>query len=346
MSAWLDAVPPLPFGIELAWPWMLLALPVPWLVRRFTPPARGATPALVVPYAPERLQAVARGAGQGRHAASAGLLAWLAWALLCVAAARPQQLGEPVQPPQAGRDLMLALDLSGSMNQPDMALGDRAVDRLTAAKAVLNDFLERREGDRVGLIVFGRQAYVLTPLTLDRDTVRTQLDDAVVGLAGQETAIGDAIGLAVKRLRTQPPGQRVLIVLTDGVNTAGVLMPDKAAQLARDNGVRVHTVAFGGDGTMSVFGFQLPMPGGGDDMDEATLRGIAEATGGRFFRARDTGELAGIYGEIDRLEPVERPGEAVRPKIERYVWPLAGAWGLVLLALVRPPRWRARAEAT
>ena len=342
MSTWLDAVPPLPFGIELAWPWMLLALPAPWLLRYLLPPAKGVSPALNVPYSPDTLQAIARGGGRGRRVGMVGAIAWLAWVLLCVAAARPQQLGEPVQPPQAGRDLMLALDLSGSMNQPDMALGNRPVDRLTAAKAVLNDFLERREGDRVGLIVFGRKAYVLTPLTLDRDTVRAQLDDAVVGLAGQETAIGDAIGLAVKRLRSQPPGQRVLIVLTDGVNTAGVLMPDKAAQLARDNGVRVHTVAFGGDGTMSVFGFQLPMPGGGDDIDEGTLRAIAEATGGRFFRARDTGELAGIYGEIDRLEPVERPGEAVRPKIERYAWPLAVAWLLALLAVVRPPRLRAK----
>ncbi|MFP7722260.1 vWA domain-containing protein [Lysobacter sp. A3-1-A15] len=313
---------------------MLLALPLPWLVRLLLPPVRGSTPALKVPYAPERLQAVARGAGGRRATGGLGLLAWLAWLLLCLAAARPQQLGEPIQPPQAGRDLMLALDLSGSMSQPDMALGNRPVDRLTAAKAVLADFLERREGDRVGLIVFGRRAYVLTPLTLDRDTVRAQLDDSVVGLAGQETAIGDAIGLAVKRLRSQPPGQRVLIVLTDGVNTAGVLTPEKAAQLARDNGVRVHTVAFGGDGSMSVFGFQLPMPGGGDEIDEETLRAIAQATGGRFFRARDTGELAGIYGEIDRLEPVERPGEAVRPKIERYAWPLAAALLLAVLALL------------
>src|SRR3970040_1497504 len=168
-------------------------------------------------------------------------------ARLCVAAARPQQLGDAVQPPSAGRDLMLALDLSGSMSEPDMELGGRPVDRLTAAKAVLADFLDRRGGDRVGLLVFGRRAYALTPLTLDRDSVREQLGDSVVGLAGQETASGDAIGLAVKRLRTQPAGQRVLILLTDGVNTAGALDPKKAAELARDEGVRVHTIAFGGD---------------------------------------------------------------------------------------------------
>src|SRR5690606_9347722 len=202
-----------------------------------------------------------------------------------------------VQPPQAGRELMLALDLSGSMSEPGMQLGGRPVDRLTAAKAVLADFLDRRAGDRVGLLVFGRRAYVLTPLTLDRDTVRQQLVDSVVGLAGQETAIGDAIGLAVKRLR-----QRTDVAATDDQPRVLVLL--KAAELAADAGVRVHTIAFGGEGSMSLFGFQLPMPGAGDEIDETTLRRIAEATGGRFFRARDTAELAGIYAEIDRLEPV------------------------------------------
>ncbi len=319
-------------GETFAWPWMLLALPLPWLVQRYMPPRGTGAAALRVPYG-DRITAVARGAG-GARTAAAGLLAWLAWVLLCMAAARPQELGEPVQPPQAGRDLMLALDLSGSMGEPDMALGGRAVDRLTAAKAVLADFLERRSGDRVGLLVFGRRAYALTPLTSDLATVRDQLEDSVVGLAGQETAIGDAIGLAVKRLHNQSDGQRVLILLTDGVNTAGALEPEKAAELAAEAGVRVHTIAFGGDGSMSVFGFQLPMPGGGDEIDESTLRAIAEQTGGRFFRARDTAELAGIYAEIDRLEPVERPGQAVRPRIERYAWPLAAALLVALAAML------------
>ena len=317
-----------------AWPWWLLALPLPWLAQRVLPTARSPSAALKVPYG-GRLDAIAQGGSGVRRGGGAGWLLWLAWTLLCVAAARPQQLGDAVQPPLAGRDLMLALDLSGSMSEPDMDLGGRPVDRLTAAKAVLADFLDRRGGDRVGLIVFGRSAYALTPLTLDRDTVRDQLGDAVIGLAGQETAIGDAIGLAVKRLRTQPAGQRVLILLTDGVNTAGALEPKKAAELARDEGVRVHAIAFGGDGALSLFGFQLPMAGAGDEIDEGTLRTVATLTGGRFFRARDTAQLAGIYAEIDRLEPIERPGKAVRPKLERYAWPLAAALGLALLALVQ-----------
>jgi Ca-activated chloride channel family protein len=320
-----------------AWPWWLLALPLPWLAQWLLPPLRGRAAALKVPYG-DRLDAVAKAGGRRMFARGSGVLAWLAWGLLCVAAARPQQLGEAVEPPQQGRDLMLALDLSGSMSEPDMELGDRPVDRLTAAKAVLADFLDRRVGDRVGLIVFGRRAYVLTPITRDLSSVREQLNDSVIGLAGQETAIGDAIGLAVKRLQAQPAEQRVLVMLTDGVNTAGALDPRKATELAKDAGVRVHTVAFGGDGSMSVFGFRLPMPGGGDDIDEAALRSIASQTGGRFFRARDTAQLAGIYAEIDRLEPIKRPGPALRPRIERYAWPLTAAWCVALLAFAIPRR--------
>ena len=337
-------MPALPFD-GFAWPWLLLALPLPWIVRWLVPPARQSGAALKVPYG-TRLDTIAAQAGHA-HARGVGALAWLAWALLCVAAARPQQLGELVRPPQAGRDLMLAVDLSGSMSDEDMQLGGGLVDRLTAAKAVLADFLDRRSGDRVGLIVFGQKAYALTPMTLDLDTVREQLDDSVVGLAGRETAIGDAIGLAVKRLRSQPSRQpaskqHVLILLTDGVNTAGLLDPLKAAELARDNGVRIHAIAFGGEGGgLSVFGIPLHLPGGGEDIDEATLKRIADLTGGKAFRARDTEQLAGIYAEIDRLEPVERPGQSVRPRIERYPWPLGLGLACGLLAFAAPRRARA-----
>lgn len=317
-----------------AWPWMLLLLPLPWLLRRLLPTVedRGSQ-ALKVPYG-KRLDHIAGKTGRARARSGAGWLAWLAWGLLCVAAARPQTLGLLVQPPQEGRDLMLAVDLSGSMGEEDMVLGGDIVDRLTAAKAVLADFLDRRVGDRIGLVVFGQRAFVLTPLTLDRETVRQQLQDTVVGLAGRETAIGDAIALATKRLRAQPSGQRLLILLTDGVNTSGALEPEKAAELARDEGVRIHTIAFGGSGAgMNIFGVPIRLPGGGDMTDEAGLKRIAELTGGVAFRAQDTAQLAGIYAEIDRLEPVQRPGQGVRPRIERYAWPLSAALVLGMLAL-------------
>jgi Ca-activated chloride channel family protein len=338
-----------------AWPWLLVALPMPWLARVLLRPARSTAAALKVPYG-ERLDAIAGAAG-GPHVGGVRALSWIAWAFLCVAAARPQQLGEVTHPPQAGRDLMLAVDLSGSMSDEDMALGGQSVDRLTAAKAVLADFLDRRTGDRVGLLVFGDKPYVLTPLTADLDSVRSQLNDSVVGLAGRATAIGDAIGLAVKRLHSQQArqpawiqadsgrpdsGQHVLILLTDGVSNAGMLDPIKAAELARDERVRIHAIAFGGEGEdLSVFGIPLHLPGGDDDTDLATLQRIASLTGGKAFRARDTEELAGIYAEIDRLEPVRRAGQAVRPRIERYPWPLAFALACSVLAFAAPRRVRA-----
>ena len=337
IDSWLETLK-IAFG-GFAWPWMWLAFPLPWLAGWLLPPHRNTSASLKVPYG-RRLDAIATLGGRSRRLHIAAL-AWLAWFLLCAAAARPQQLGEAVAPPQSGRDLMLAVDLSGSMSEPDMELGGDVVDRLTAAKAVLADFLDRRVGDRVGLLVFGQRAYALTPLTLDRDSVRDQLRDSVAGLAGRETAIGDAIGLAVKRLRDQPKGQRVLILLTDGVNTAGVLEPLKAAELAKAEGVRIHTIAFGGSGGgFSIFGLTVPMPGGEDEIDEETLKKIAQETGGQSFRARDTEQLAGIYAELDRIEPVKQEGARVRPRVERYGWPLAAALLVALLAFLLPRRLR------
>ncbi|MBV6809084.1 VWA domain-containing protein [Xanthomonas campestris pv. pennamericanum] len=329
-SQWQDAL------AHCAWPWAWWLMPLP-LLMWFWPQRRADAAALRVPYA-EQLQAVAQ-AKSTPVLRMPRWLAWLAWFLLCAALARPQQLGEVIQPPREARQMMLAVDLSGSMSEPDMVLGGKVVDRLTAAKAVLSDFLDRRDGDRVGLLVFGQRAYALTPLTADLTSVRDQLSDSVVGLAGRETAIGDAIALSVKRLREQKQGQRVVVLLTDGVNTAGVLNPLKAAELAEAEGVRVHTIAFGGSGGYSLFGVPISA-GGNDDIDEDGLRKIAQQTGGRFFRARDTEELAGIYAELDRLEPVKGLGPSVQPRVERYYWPLGAAIAVALLAYMLPRRWQ------
>ncbi len=302
---------------ELAWPWLLLLLPLPWLLPR--PRAAGAGAVLRMPGLRERIP-LETSAERGRARPSP--LFALLWLLLCLAVARPHWLDAPMAPPHSGRDLLLALDLSGSMSEQDMTLGGRDIDRLGAAKAVLVDFLERRRGDRIGLIVFGRQAYSLVPLTQDLDTVRRQLLDSRAGMAGRETAIGDAIALAVKRLRERPEAQRVLILLTDGVNTAGVVSPDRALTLAVEEGVRIHSIGFGGD---------APRRGGlfpsapEDEIDEALLTRLAESTGGRYFRARNTSELAGIYAEIDAIEPVERDAIPTRPRRELYPWPLGAA---------------------
>lgn len=320
-----------------AWPWLLPAALLPLLVRALPAAKPASGPALRVPWT----QALQDIAAAGTGLALPRRFPWLllcAWVLLSVAAARPQALGPALAPPQAGRDLLLALDLSASMGEEDMVLGGRDVDRLTAAKAVLADFIDRRGGDRLGLIVFGDRAYALTPLTLDRDSVRQQLQDTQLGLAGRATALGDAIGLATKRLALQPANRRVLILLTDGVSNAGNLDPQQATRIARDAGVRIYTIAFGGDErSVSLFGFKLPL-GGAAEMDEAGLRQIAQTTGGQFYRARDTEELAKIYAQIDRMEPVQRQAQLLRTRIELFPWPLAGALGFGLLALWRR-RW-------
>ena len=332
----MNLLPALPFD-GFAWPWMLGAILLP-LAIRLLPALSSRDPALNVPWT-QRLQEIAAGAS---GVATAGRFPWLlacAWVVLCLAAARPQRLGPELAPPQAGRDLQLVLDLSASMGEEDMQLAGNPVDRLTAAKAVLSDFIDRRAGDRLGLIVFGDRAFALTPLTADRDSVRQQLDDTQLGLVGRSTALGDAIAIATKRLQAQPAPQRVMIVLTDGMSNAGILDPQRAAQIARDAGVRIYTIAFGGDGSgLSLFGFQLPL-GGGDDVDENGLRKIADSTGGRFYRARDADALAGIYAQIDRLEPIRRTGLPLRPRIELYPWPLGLALGMgLLLLLVRGRR--------
>lgn len=325
---------------DFAWPWLFLALPLPWIVARWWPVAPpGGGPALRVPHG--RAFDSLRNDEVPAHAARLRQwLPWLGWLMLCVAAARPQQLGDAMQPPHSGRDLLLAVDLSGSMTTPDMQLGGAPVDRLTAIKAVVGDFLTRRVGDRVGLILFGSQAYAVTPMTYDRQTVRLQLQSSEAGLAGRETAIGDAIALAVKRIRTTPPpvegsSRHVLVLLTDGVSNAGVIEPLKAAQLAAGDHVRIYTIGFGGDGQSDPFaGLALPMQG--DGVDEDTLRKIAQLTGGRYYRARDTESLAGIYAELDRIEPALRNAAVERPRIELYPWFVGAALLLSAFMVVRP----------
>lgn len=308
-------------------PWALLALPLPWLLRLLMPPAptRGA---LALPIAAELTALAGQAKGGAAWLQPRLLLPVLAWVLLVAAAAQPQWVGEPVTLPASGRDLMLAVDISGSMDEADMEVAGRRVQRLAAVQAVAGDFIQRREGDRIGLILFGRQAYVLSPLSLDRPTVAQMLSEAETGLAGKETAIGDAIALGVKRLRHSKSDDRVLVLLTDGVNTAGSIEPDKAADLAATAGVRVHTIGFGSDGRGGFFQIRRAQ------LDEAQLTRIAQQTGGRYFRARDTQDLARIYAALDEIEPVEVDARTFRPRTAVFYWPLAAASVLALLAWV------------
>ena len=315
--------------LEFALPLLFAALPLPLLVAWWVPRAPESTGgALRLPF----YQALHASMGEGRVTRSRLrlLLAALAWVLLVTAAARPQMPGDPVQLPVSGRDLLLAVDISGSMETEDLVLGRQVATRLAAVKYVAGNFIERRRGDRLGLILFGDQAYLQTPLTFDRQTTNIQLDEAAIGLAGKRTAIGDAIGLAVKRLRDQPQENRVLILLTDGENTAGTVEPQKAADIAASEGVRIYTIGVGADERV-VSGFFGKRRVANSELDEPALIAIAEKTGGRYFRARDIAALEGIYQLLDELEPVSEDEEVFRPIIELYSWPMAAALFISLL---------------
>ncbi len=318
--------------IHFQWPWVWVAALLPllalWLPRAHT----GAETSLRVPFF-KALQE--RGAVAGEQRRSRYWKLWLAipaWLLLVMAAARPQLVGEPVNLPVSGRDLMLAVDLSGSMQEEDMRIGNRQVDRLTAVKAVAGEFIKHREGDRLGLILFADRAYLQVPLTFDRKTVNTLLQEAVLGLAGEKTAIGDAIGLAVKRLRNSAEDNRVLILLTDGANTAGSLDPLKAAQLAAREHIRIYTIGVGAGSRVVQDPFFGVRRLASSDLDEDTLKAIADITDGRYFRARDIRSLQKIYALLDQIEPVSDEDAATfRPVDELFSLPLALSLALASL---------------
>lgn len=308
--------------IQFEWIWLFAALPLPLIYRWLLPARREAQEmALLVPsvedFGPLKETGSVVSTPRWLY-----YLALLAWVLFVTATTRPQWLGEAVEVPISGRDLMLAVDLSKSMLETDFIINNQSIDRLTATKKVAREFIEQRVGDRLGLVLFGTQAYLHVPLTFDRETVSQLLDEAVIGLAGPSTAIGDAIGIAVKRLRENDAEDKVLILLTDGANTAGTIEPVRAAELAADTGLKIHTIGIGADEMMVRRLFSTFKVNPSRDLDEETLTAIAEKTGGKYFRARDTEELAKIYAEIDRLEPVERGGEHFRPVTSLYIWPL------------------------
>ncbi len=338
----------IPFStIHFIWPWAFAVLPLPWLFRLLLPRAKQTTEvALRVPYVDDFKLAGSENLTP-RNRRWPLVLYFLAWLCLLTAAARPQWTGAPIELPVSGRDLLLAIDLSRSMDQP-FRYNRRSVSRIAAAKAVASQFIKQRVGDRIGLILFGDKAYVQAPLTFDRTTVNTLLQEAVTGLAGNATAIGDAIGLAVKRLqqdngqedktrlktrhgaaspaqqkapvynRKHPYNDRVLILMTDGVSNAGEISPRQAAELAARKGLKIYTIGIGNPGTR--------------ELDENTLRAIARITGGRYFRAHNTRELIKIYQILDQLEPVAKSTQTYRPTKALFYYPLTAA--LILASLL------------
>jgi Ca-activated chloride channel homolog len=312
--------------IHFAWPWMAALLPLPLISYLLRRPAEPRGSALFLPFA-ELVAMSESGVQRGR--VWRRLLYALVWLLLIGAAMRPQWLGDPVPAPTTGRRLLLAVDVSGSMAIQDMA-GGRS--RLQVVQEVAGRFIDQRRGDRVGLILFGTRPYLQAPLTGDLQTVHRFLDDAVVGVAGTETAIGDAIGLAIKRLRAEADTasleQTVLILLTDGQNDAGVMPPLEAAHMAAETGLRIYTIGVGAAAGGGYYG----LAAGNTDLDEGALRAIATETGGAYFRATDDTSLERVYQRIDELEPTRGARQWLRPRDEWFAWPLAFALLLSLPA--------------
>jgi Ca-activated chloride channel family protein len=297
--------------------WIFLLLPLPWLLRMVLPPRRVSKVAVRVPFG-ERLQlatgeASAKAIGPGRRL----IIPMFVWILLLAALARPQWLEPPIAKNQPTRDLLLLVDLSGSMKQEDFtnAAGQK-VDRLSAVKEVLGDFLAHREGDRVGLVVFGDAPFLQAPFSTDLNLSRQLLDETVIGMAGPRTAFGDAIGLGITLFDQSDVPAKTIIALTDGNDTASQVPPVEAARVAAQRDIRIHTVAIGD-----------PTTAGEDKLDEATLRATAEAAGGKYFFAVDRKELARIYDELDRIETRDIKVVSHRPRIDLFPW-------LVLIALL------------
>lgn len=328
--------------LELLHPWLLLLLPLPVLVWKFAPAYRQVEPAIQAPF----FEAVAAATGQvpqegavvRRRSVPLMICAIGVWTLLVLALAAPQWVEPPITKNLAARDMMIAVDLSGSMGEEDFVGADgEKVDRLTAVKEVLGEFITRREDDRLGLIVFGNAAYVQAPFSQDHDIVRYLLEETSVAMAGPMTMLGDAIGLAIPRFEESQSRNRVLIVLTDGNDTGSKMPPEKAAQIASQNDVTIHTVAIGD-----------PQTAGENPLDEEVLKAIADTTGGGYFHAADRRELEAIYRRLDELEPGEVESLSYRPRRPLYAWP-AGVAVLVTalwhLVAAWPRRRRKAAHA-
>ena len=321
--------------LEFYWFWALWIWPLPFLFRLLLPHKVSAQ-ALRVPFY-ERITELPKAVISHKIFSKYLIPATIIWSLIVLAAMRPQWVGEAVELPVSGRSVMLAVDLSGSMKEKDLEIEGKSVTRLEVVKYVLKPFIERRKGDRLGLILFGDQAYLQTPLTFDRQTLIKMLEESELGLAGQRTAIGNAIGLAVKRMKDLTGTQKVLVLLTDGQNTAGDVSPEDAGILAVETGIRIHTIGVGADEAWvrTFLGTQKINPS--SELDEVLLQSLASDTGGNYFRARSTDELEKIYSIIDAIEPVEIDKEIFRPRLALYVWPLGfsvcaiGTWFLILM---------------
>jgi Ca-activated chloride channel family protein len=328
---------------QLEYPWLLAIAALPLLVWWLAPPYRDETASVRLPFFADVARAVGLTPSPGAVIPKTNwfqkLLAPLAWALVVLALARPQFVEPPLQKIEPARDLLLALDLSQSMDTRDFRdPGGKLIPRVEAVRQVVDGFVQRRTGDRIGLIVFGDAAYPQVPFTLDHQTVRAMITAMVPGMAGPRTALGDSIGLGIKMFEASRAPEKVLVLLTDGNDTASKMPPDRAADIAKQRGIRVHTIGIGD-----------PKASGESKVDTAMLQTVAATTGGRYFFGQDQTQLEEVYATLDRITPANQKTLTWRPKRELFHYPLGAAVGLLLayqllmllLTLARRARLRA-----
>jgi Ca-activated chloride channel family protein len=319
---------------------MILLLALPVLVRLVGPRARVEdapnAPEIFFPHI-DRLRAlVSRQAQRKKSNLLYMFVLGLLWLSLVAALMRPELVDQFTQLQNKGYDVMLAVDLSGSMQALDYTKNGGQVSRLEVVKSVIGDFIGRRQGDRVGLILFGSMAYLHVPLTLDTPSVRKMLDNTMVGEAGDTTAIGDAIGLAVRNLRDRPEKSRIVILLTDGGDNASTIPPLAAAKLARQYGIRIYTIGVGSQGPVPIADEDGQIVLTEFDLDEGLLRKIAATTGGSYFRAADTEALQKIYAQINTLEKTQADTRLHLIRRPLYRYPLGTAMALLFLLSLSP----------
>lgn len=313
---------------EFVYWWVFLLLPLPLLVRYFLSPKKQSYTQVWIPLADGLQQQKLT----KKNPLISFIIPWLLWFLLLATIAKPIWYDQPIRIQQQSRDMILSLDLSGSMDEVDMPLNGKTVNRLTLVKSIVKDFVKTREGDRLGLILFADHAYLQTPLTFDVETVSTMVDETQIGLVGNRTAIGESIAMAIKRFVENKNEQRVLILLTDGANTAGKIKPIVAAQQAAKNNIKIYTIGIGADEMIKrgFFGNQRVNPSA--DLDEKTLTEIARLTNGQYFRARNQEDLQKIYDTINQLQPVDSEFLEFRPEKNLFFWPLSLA--ILILSMV------------
>lgn len=318
--------------ISFLWPWAFALLPLPLLAWRWLPQTKRYDAALKVPFYRDLMQL--SGAGSHVQRMSQKLLPLLLWLLLVCSVAQPLWIGDDQPVPISGRDLMLLIDVSGSMRKIDFEQAGEPADRLSVVKTVAKQFVDGRRGDRVGLILFGDKPYLRASPSHDHQAIKQLIDEAEIALAGESTAIGDAIGLSIKRMRDLTADSRVAILLTDGANNEGLIPPRQAARLAAEVGLRIYTIGVGASETPAPNPYGIWSSGNTRRFEREVLEEIAELTGGVFFHVLDTEGLSNAYRRLDQLEPALSDNVYKYFATPLYPWTLAAALAVQLVMLI------------